>query len=1179
MSNSDTMTVSDMSSVELTTEASSEIVAEGESPKDHTPKATKPADTAGVKTEPARSAPARGGSSSNIYALIKTTAKKKEAELAAKVAERQKAKEQAAATTPKSAETAKPKRLLQMPSLIRMPTPPASRSAPLAASEAVTAKPSAPSGENPLDAQPVSLARSDDVAKEATIASAPVSVLTEKSEQAPRPSPVIAPAEVMAEPATPVGAPAQPEAPPTSTPPTPPPATKPMVTTLETTKLSSTDTPAAQVSEKPAPASTVNLPTALTTPTAAAKAQPSQSPPSSKAPASRSSTSATSKGVTPEEPLRLTKAELDRLLDEAAEGGEAAPHTTRKPASPKAATPASAAKPTTTAFTRGGAAVIAGRRERTDQPSIKGGTHSGKSSPMPARHDRRGDQSGGRPPLESPPRRDRNVSQQPVAARGGAQQSNANAQPSRERQREGFARGDGRRENHPRVDGQRQGQRSNHSRGDGQRESPPRGDSQREGQRDSSPRGDSHPRGEGQRGSPSSQTRVTRGARDNAQGRELLPTVGLPIVLPSPSTRGRKPNDAKPARATLADEERRRSARAHGRANIRPTKLVTKPAPLPAAAKLATLPLPPSGPVLLPAVITVRELAPLLRTTTGEMIKKLIELKIFATINQSLSYDTASLIAEELGIETKAMEEEKAKPEAPAILARTTVTEADQGKLQPRPPVVTILGHVDHGKTSLLDAIRSTNVAAGEAGGITQHIGAYQVEKQGRKITFLDTPGHAAFTAMRARGAQVTDVAVLVVAADDGVMPQTKEAINHARAANVPIVVALNKIDRETAEPQRVIRQLADMDVIVEEWGGDTPMVKVSAKKLTGIDELLEMILLVTDLSELKANPERTALGTVIEAEMDRSRGPIATLLVQQGTLRAGDYIVIDDIYGRVRAMFNERDQKLEEAGPSTPVVVLGLPSVPQAGDTFKVVEDERTARALADKAAEAQAQPTGRAVKALSLDDLYTQMQAGKVKELNIVLKADVQGSIEPIRNSLEKLSAEELRVRILHEATGAISESDVSLALASDAIVIGFHVEPDPAAERLARNEGVDIRTYNIIYNLIEDVEKALKGLLEPKYKEVITGHAEVRVTLKVSKRNVAGSYVTDGKASRSGQARVLRAGKLVYDGRVASLKRFTEDVREVATNFECGLMLEGFEDVKQGDIVEFYHKEKEE
>ncbi len=604
------------------------------------------------------------------------------------------------------------------------------------------------------------------------------------------------------------------------------------------------------------------------------------------------------------------------------------------------------------------------------------------------------------------------------------------------------------------------------------------------------------------------------------------------------------------------------------------------PAPEPVVTKLVppAAPAAPSGPIAMPAIISVRELAPLLSTTPGDMIKKLMSMGIFATINQAVDYDTASLIAEEFGFETKPAASETPKVETPATTLRTAIQEADQSKLQPRPPVVTVLGHVDHGKTTLLDAIRHTQVAAGEAGGITQHIGAYQVEPQGRKLTFLDTPGHEAFTAMRARGAQVTDVAVLVVAADDGVMPQTREAINHARAANVPIVVALNKMDRETADPAKAMRQLADAGVVVEEWGGDVPMVKVSAKKLMGIEELLEMVLLVADLAELKANPNVPALGTVIEAQLDRNRGPVATLLVQNGTLRQNDYLVVHNIQGRIRAMFNDRGERLGEAGPSMPVVVLGLPSVPQAGSTFQVVADERTARTMAGQAAEATpTQATARPVKAMSLDDLYAQMQAGKVHELNIILKADVQGSLEPIRNSLEKLSSESLKVRIIHEGIGQITESDSSLALASDAIIIGFNVEPDAAAKRLASAEGVDVRQYNVIYRLIEDVEKALQGLLEPTYKEVVSGRAEVRQVFKVSKKAVAGCYVLEGKATRSGQARVLRAGKAIYDGRVAGLKRFTEDVREVFTGFECGVMLEGFDDVKQGDVIEFYHKEQ--
>jgi translation initiation factor IF-2 len=431
---------------------------------------------------------------------------------------------------------------------------------------------------------------------------------------------------------------------------------------------------------------------------------------------------------------------------------------------------------------------------------------------------------------------------------------------------------------------------------------------------------------------------------------------------------------------------------------------------------------------------------------------------IFATINQALDFDTATLIAEEYDLKTRPAEVAAPKEEAKPTVLRTLSAAGAPANAQLRPPVVTVLGHVDHGKTTLLDAIRSAKVAAGEAGGITQHIGAYQTDRGGRKITFLDTPGHEAFTAMRARGAQVTDVAILVVAADDGVMPQTKEAINHVRAANVPMVVALNKIDRETADPNRVMRQLADVNVLVEQWGGDTPMVPVSAKKNTGIDELLEMILLVADLAELKASPDAPAVGTVIEAQVDRSRGPVATLLVQNGTLRQNDYIVVEGVYGRVRAMFDDKGNRLNEAGPSTPVLVLGMPSAPNAGGIFKVVADERSAKQAAeDVAAHAQAARTS---KTLSLDELYTQMEAGKMHDLNIVLKADVQGSLEPIRNSIEKLSTENLKVRLLHEGLGNISESDVSLALASQAIVIGFHVDADPAARKLANSEGVDIR-----------------------------------------------------------------------------------------------------------------------
>lgn len=1102
MSNVEIMPSSSESHNEIThVETAQTLVAELEPPKEDAPKVNKQPDAPLVKpaTRPSSAKP-------NIYALITNTAKQKEAERAAKAVDRQKVKEQQA-TTLKSTDSPKSKRIQQMPSLLRSQTP-ALRSVPTPITNPAL-KPMAASAEKPAEAKPLVSALAADV----TQAVSPTPVIVEVTPATPAAH--VAPAPVAATPTAVAEKSAQPSAPaviPISSP------SSPSVTTGQMAESKPTTT--SPVKPTPQPAKE-GVP-ATAKPTRSPSAHPSTFPTSNRSPLPKSPVP--TKSATGDEPLRLTQAELDRLLAEAAEGADPVQPKRPLPAKPaprvaptRPATPAFAPRPASNVPTRGTPATGDARYGRTNQQPARGGTFNNRpSSGGTARYAGRGNQAGGRPPMN------RGTGQQPVAAR-----SNVPANDPKQSR-------------------------------DGQRDRP------RDGQRSPQP----------------VQARPARGPRDNTREQGPAPALGLTVVAPTTSTttRGRNPNDAKPVRVLPRADDRRRGARSHNRANIRPTKVVAKPAPLHALVKPVAPPPLPSGPVALPAVIMVRELAPLLRTTTGEMIKKLMELKIFATINQSLNYDTASLIAEELGIETKPVEEEKSKPDTPAMIVRTTVAAADQDKLKTRPPVVTILGHVDHGKTSLLDAIRSANVAAGEAGGITQHIGAYQVEKQGRKITFLDTPGHAAFTAMRARGAQVTDVAVLVVAADDGVMPQTKEAINHARAANVPIVVALNKIDRETAEPQRVTRQLADVGVVVEEWGGDTPIVKVSAKKLIGIDALLEMILLVADLADLKANPDRSALGSVIEAEMDRSRGPMATLLVQQGTLHTGDYVVVNDLYGRVRAMFNERDQKVEAAGPSTPVVVLGLSAVPQAGDTFKVAKDERTARAWVEKVTDAQVQITGRAAKALSLDDLYAQMQAGKIKELNIVLKVDVQGSIEPIRNSLEKLSSEELRVRILHQATGNISESDVSLALASGAIVIGFHVEPDPAAERLARNEGVDVRTYAIIYKLIEDVEKALKGLLEPTYKEVITGHAEVRMALKVAKRNVAGSYITDGKAIRSGQVRLLRAGKPVYDGRVASLKRFTEDVREVATNFECGIMLENFEDVKQGDIIEFYHKEKE-
>ncbi len=590
--------------------------------------------------------------------------------------------------------------------------------------------------------------------------------------------------------------------------------------------------------------------------------------------------------------------------------------------------------------------------------------------------------------------------------------------------------------------------------------------------------------------------------------------------------------------------------------------------------------------VSIPDSVTVRDLATLLDASPIEVMKLLIANGVMANINQTIDYDTAAIVATDLGFqiqqELPPEVEEVALPPAPTIpeevpLRDIYAQEAPED-LKPRPPVVTVMGHVDHGKTSLLDYIRHTNVVAGEAGGITQHIGAYQLERNGQKITFIDTPGHEAFTAMRARGAQVTDIAVLVVAADDGVMPQTKEAIDHARAANVPIVVAINKIDKGNADAERVKKQLADYELTVEDWGGSTIAVPISAKLGTGVDTLLEMILLVAEMSDVRANPDRPAMGTVIEGQLDRTRGATATLLVQNGTLRVGDYIVIGEIRGRIRAMFNEAGKKMRIAAPSMPVVVLGLSDVPQAGDTFKVVSDEKTARALAEERVEQRRAEEQRPVRAFSLDDIYAQMQAGAIKELNIILKADVQGALEPVVNSLEKLGDEDLRVKIIHQGIGNITESDISLAIASEAIVIGFNVQAEPAARSMAEVEGVQIRYYQVIYKLIEDIDKALKGLLEPVYEEVVIGHAEVRATFRISKvGNIAGVYVEDGIVKRNARARVLRDDEEISDGAISSLKRFTEDVSEVAAGLECGIGLGNFQDFEEGDILEVYRKER--
>jgi translation initiation factor IF-2 len=591
----------------------------------------------------------------------------------------------------------------------------------------------------------------------------------------------------------------------------------------------------------------------------------------------------------------------------------------------------------------------------------------------------------------------------------------------------------------------------------------------------------------------------------------------------------------------------------------------------------------PRSDIEVPLALTVRELAVLMDVSPIDVIKELMNNGIMANINQQIDYDTAAIVAEEMGFKVSpvAPPEAEAAEETPLVpLRRRLIEDEDPSKLRSRPPVVTVLGHVDHGKTTLLDAIRNANVVEGEVGGITQHIGAYQVELNGQKITFLDTPGHEAFTAMRARGAEVTDIAVLVVAADDGVMPQTREAINHARAAQVPIVVAMNKVDKANANPELVKQQLSDVGLVVEDWGGDVICVPLSAKQRTGIAELLENILLVTEVAELKANPDRPGQGSVIEGKMDERRGPTATLLVQNGTLWVGDTLVVGESFGRVRAMFDDKGNAVTEAGPSTPVAVIGLPEVPKAGDIFEVVAKERYAREIVNQRVEERRAAGATGVsRPLSLEEVYNLIRAGQNKELRLILKADVQGSIEPIANSLEKLGDEELKVNLLHGGTGNISESDVNLAVASGAIIIGFSVQADAAAQRLAEIENVSIRLYDIIYRLVDDVDKALKGLLEPVFKDVVIGHAEVRAIFRIPKKgNIAGSYVLDGQITRNALVRVQRNGEEVYKGRVASLRRFTEDVKEVNAGFECGIGLEGFNDFQEGDVIEFYKREQQ-
>jgi translation initiation factor IF-2 len=535
-------------------------------------------------------------------------------------------------------------------------------------------------------------------------------------------------------------------------------------------------------------------------------------------------------------------------------------------------------------------------------------------------------------------------------------------------------------------------------------------------------------------------------------------------------------------------------------------------------------------------------------------------------INAEIDFESAKKLIEEFGFE--------AEQEKKQYIDEQPEEDEDTGDMKPRPPVVTVMGHVDHGKTSLLDAIRQTNVTAHEAGGITQHIGASQVEVNGKSIVFLDTPGHEAFTAMRARGAKVTDIAILVVAADDGVMPQTVEAINHAKAAGVPIIVAVNKIDKPNANPERVKQQLAEYNLIPEEWGGDTIFVNVSAKTKTGIDQLLEMILLVAEMAELKANYTSRAKGVIIEAKLDKGRGPVATVLVQKGTLKVGNGVVAGTAYGKIRALFDSRGKKIKSAGPSIPVEVLGLSEVPNAGDILRAVANEKEAKAIAESKKMVQKETEFVTPQKISLNQLFEKMQKGEVKELNIILKADVQGSIEALKQALEKCSTNEVQVKIIHGGVGAINESDVMLAAASNAIIIGFNVRPDSNAKKIAEKEHIDIRTYRIIYDVIDDIQSAMKGMLEPEFEEVVLGRAEVRALFKVPTIGmVAGCFVTEGKITRNANIRVLRQGVVVHEGKIASLKRFKDDVREVVSGYECGIGLEKFNDIKEQDVLEAF------
>ena len=695
---------------------------------------------------------------------------------------------------------------------------------------------------------------------------------------------------------------------------------------------------------------------------------------------------------------------------------------------------------------------------------------------------------------------------------------------------------------------------------------------------------------------PSNQTPARKRPATSAPARPAARTVAP--ARPTPVKRTQPPASATPKSPTTRPTTSRPATTSAPRPSNVPTRPVAparpagvRPTPTahgvptarPAMRPAPTAPVAPPPPpkiVELPDNLTVRDLAAELKVSPIDIIRKLMANGVMANINQPIDFDTAALVAGELGFEVKEQKQVIIEPEVSVLTSipkKREYTDAEALNLELRPPVVTVMGHVDHGKTSVLDVIRHAHVAEGEAGGITQHIGAYQVLHNGKKITFLDTPGHEAFTAMRARGAKATDIAIIVVAADDGVMPQTREAIDHARAAHVPIIVALNKIDKANANPEFVKQQLGEMGLAV--WGGkdEVTVVPISAKQKTGIDDLLENIVLVAELADLRANPKKPATGVVIESKLDKQQGPMATLIVNDGTLHVGDAVLIGDVWGKIRAMFNDRGDAIKEAMPGTPIAVTGLSNVPGAGESFTVMMDERLARSRAEDRALAKRAAEAKPTRAVTLNDLFAQVQAGNVKELNLIIKADVGGSLEPIISSLERLGDEKIKVKIIHQGIGTITRSDVMLAVASQGIVIAFNVGAESAAESLAEIEGIDIRQYSIIYKLIEDIDKALKGMLEPVYKDMLTGRAQVAQVFRMKKAAAAGLRVTQGKIVRGATAVVMRAGTEVFKGPISSLKRFTDDVREVAEGYECGLGLERFNDFQEGDQIEFYQKVK--